>query len=87
MDVARCLFFTWDSDAYSKNPCVFTWFWKVMPLSMVFGWFSLSFPMAFHGGAFREIPYGSQGPPEAPQVALSLRGTKVEGPKRPKFAW
>ena len=52
-----------------------------MLLTMVFGLFSLSFPMNFHGGAFREIPYGSQGPPEAPQAALSLHGTKVEGPK------
>ena len=52
-----------------------------MLLTMVFGSFSLSFPMDFHAGAFREIPYGSQSPPEVSQAVLSFRGTKVEGPK------
>ena len=59
-EVPRCLFFTRDSDDYSKNPCVFTWFWKVMLLSMVFGLFSLSFPMDFHGEGFCKAPYSSQ---------------------------
>ena len=59
-EVPRCLFFTRDSDDYSKNPCVFTWFWKVMLLSMVFGLFSIGFPMYFHGEGFCKAPYSSQ---------------------------
>ena len=59
-EVPRCLFFTRDSDDYSKNPCVFTWFWKVMLLSMVFGLFSIGFPMDFHGEGFCKAPYSSQ---------------------------
>ena len=49
-----------DSGGYSKNLCVFTWFWKVMLLTMVFGLFSLGFPMAFHGEGFCKAPYSSQ---------------------------
>ena len=46
-----------------------------------FGWFSISFPMDFRAGAFREIPYGSWDPPEATQAATRPRGTKVESPE------
>ena len=53
-------FFTRDSDDYSKNQCVFTWFWKVMLLSMVFDLFSIGFPMDFHGEGFCKAPYSSQ---------------------------
>ena len=31
-----------------RNLCVFSWFLKVMLLSMVFGCFFLGFPMDFH---------------------------------------
>ena len=41
----------------------------------------LKFPYGFSWGAFKETPYGSSSPPETPQAALSLHGTKVEGPK------
>ena len=58
-DVPRCLFFTRDSDDYVKNQCVFTWFVKVMVLTMVFELFSLSFPMDFHGEGFWESPCSS----------------------------
>ena len=58
--VPRCLFFTRDPDDYVKNPCVFTWFWKVMLLSVVFGLFSIGFLMDFHGEGFCKVPYSSQ---------------------------
>ena len=59
-EVPKCLFFTKDSDDYSKNPCVFTRFWKVMALIMVSELFSLGFPMDFHGEGFCKAPYSSQ---------------------------
>ena len=79
MDLPRCLFFTKDSDDYVKNQCVFTWFLKVMLLSMVFGLFSIGFPMDFHGEGFWESPYSSQKAPVAPQWSLKPPGPKVEG--------
>ena len=84
-EVPRCLFFTRDSDDYSKNPCVFTWFWKVMLLSMVFGLFSIGFPMDFHGEGFWGIPYSSQRLPAAPQRVPSSSGTKAECPTDQSF--
>ena len=58
-DAPRCPFFTRDCDDYVKNQCVFTWFVKVMVLTMVFGMFSSGFPMYFHGESFWESPYSS----------------------------
>ena len=86
-EVPRCLFFTRDSDDYVKNPYVFTWFWKVMVLTMVFGLFSLGFPMYFHGEGFYKAPYSSQYPPVAPQRVLSPPGLKVEAPKAQSLPW
>ena len=79
-DVPRCLFFTRDSDDHSKNPCVFTWFVKIMVLTMVFGLFSIGFPMYFHGEGFCKAPYSSPKPPIAPERSLKPPGPKVEGP-------
>ena len=84
-DVPRCLFFTRDSDDHVKNPCAFTCFWKVMVLSMVFGLFSIGFPMYFHGEGFWGIPYSPQRLPTAPQRVLSSPRTKAEGPMDQSF--
>ena len=86
-DVPRCLFFTRDSDDHSKNPCVFTWFVKVMVLTMVFELFFLGFPMYFHGESFWESPYSSQKPPVASQRRLKPLGPKVKGPEAQSLTW
>ena len=52
---------------------------------MVFGLFSLSFPMDFHGEGFWEIPYSSQSLTVASQRVPSNSGTKAECPTDQSF--
>ena len=87
-DVPRCLFFTRVPYDCGRNQCVcFTWFLKVMVLTMVFELFSLGFPMYFHGDGFWESPHSSQKPPVAPERSLKPPGPKVEGPEAQSLTW
>ena len=52
--------FTYVHQEIIKNLYVFTWFWKVMLLTMVFGLFFIGFLMDFHGEGFCKAPYSSQ---------------------------
>ena len=56
-----------------------------MLLTMVFGLFSIGFPMDFHGEGFRGIPYSSQSFPVASQRVLTPSETKVEDPTDQSF--
>ena len=75
----RCLFFTRDSDDYVKNPCVFTWFVKVMVFTMVLELFSIGSPMDFHGEIFCGSRFSSQKPPVAPRRSLKAPAWKSIG--------
>ena len=56
-----------------------------MPLTMVFGLFSIGFPMDFHAEGLRGIPYSSQSFPVASQRVLTPSETKVEDPQTKVF--
>ena len=79
--------FTRDSDAYVKNPCVFTWFCQVMHLTLIFGLFFIGFLMYFHGEGSCKHPYSSRHPPVTPQSVLRPPGLKVDAPKAQNVPW